>query len=133
VANIRGELPVDVTLDGHRVTVESGYWWSGGGAVLTIATVVPREGVALEVISTHIGHPDTDTVVTHLILSAGRAARTVTVPYPHHELNTLGLTRQCAYEHCNRLVEALAELGHTPQVHLGEHTFEQLEGISQPH
>lgn len=127
MANLRGDLPLEIKLDGRLVPVQSGYWWSGGGAVLTIVTVVPEQGKALEVISTYIGHPDTDTVVTHLVVSAALTARIDTVSHPHSEMNTLGLTRQCAYEHCNWLIEALSELGHAPQVQLGEQTFEQLE------
>ena len=109
--------------------VQSGYWWSGGGAVLTIATVVSGQAEALEVISTYIGHPDTDTVVTHLVISGALSARVDTVSHPHRELNTVGLTRQCAYEHCNWLMDALSERGQFSRVLLGEDTFEQLESV----
>jgi hypothetical protein len=129
VANSAGQLPLEVELDGRLVPVQSGYWWSGGGAVLTIATVVSGQAEALEVISTYIGHPDTDTVVTHLVISGALSARVDTVSHPHGELNTVGLTRQCAYEHCNWLMDALSERGQFSRVLLGEDTFEQLESV----
>ena len=40
--------------------------------MLTIATVLPEEGLAFELISIYAGHRDTDTIATHLTLAQGR-------------------------------------------------------------
>ncbi len=129
VPNLRGELPFDVEIAGQPVAAHTGYWWSGGGPVLTIATVLPDRGLAFEQISTYIGHPDTDTTVTHLTVAYGQRAETETYTCPYAQLNTLRLTRGCAYNHVHQLIDKLAELGLAAQVKLADETFSALERV----
>jgi hypothetical protein len=52
MANIAGELPLHVIVGGCSQQSHSRYQWSGGGLVLTIATVLPDRELAFELIST---------------------------------------------------------------------------------
>ena len=58
---MRGDLPLQVSVDDQVCEARSGYTWSGGGTVLTISTVLPDQGLAAELISTYVGHPSTGT------------------------------------------------------------------------
>jgi hypothetical protein len=129
VANLAGELPLEVTVDGRGRPSHSRYAWSGGGLVLTIATVVPEQGLAFELISTYIGHRDTDTVATHLALAHGRHGEIDSCRHPHERLNPVELARACAYDHAGRLIDALADCGHAGRVELDERTFSELERV----
>jgi hypothetical protein len=129
VANLAGELPLHVIIDGRRRSSHSRYTWSAGGLVLTIATVLPDSGLAFELISTYTGHDDTDTVATHLTLSASRRGDIDSRRHPHEQLNPVELARTCAYDHANRLIETLADSGHAARVELDERTFGELERV----
>jgi hypothetical protein len=129
VANLAGELPMEVIVDGHPRPSHSRYAWSAGGLVLTIATVLPESGLAFELISTYTGHPDTDTMATHLILGQGRDGEIDSCRHPHERLNPVELARGCAYDHASRLIEALGDSRHPTRVELDEHTFSDLERV----
>jgi hypothetical protein len=130
VANVTGELLLEVDIDGRRVAVESRFYWSAGGTVLTIATVIDDPREAAELVSTFVGCRETDTVVTHLIFGAVLSADIVAERHPYRQINNAGLARQCAYAHCTHLMDALARTGHTACFHLAESTFGQLERVS---
>lgn len=68
VANMRGDLPLTVTVDDRPSEAHGSYSWSGGGMVLTLSSVLPDRGLAVELISTYVGHPNTHTIATHLML-----------------------------------------------------------------
>ena len=87
MANLAGELPLQVIVDGRTRPSHSRYAWSAGGLVLTIATVLPESGLAFELISTYTGHRDTDTIATHLTLGLGRHGEIETCRHPHEQLN----------------------------------------------
>ena len=129
VANLAGELPLTVKVDGRPRPSESRYDWAAGGRVLTVSTVIPETGLAFELISTYVGHQDTDTMVTHLTLRHGRRGEIEARRHPHEQLNLVGLARGCAYDHANRLIERLCDHGHKVTIELGEHTFSQLERV----
>jgi hypothetical protein len=129
VANLAGNLPLQVIVDGHRRPSHSGYAWSAGGLVLTIATVLPESGLAFELISTYTGHRDTDTIATHLTLGQGREGEIDSSRHPHEQLNPVELARACAYDHASRLIEALGDGRHPAKVELGEQTFRELERV----
>jgi hypothetical protein len=99
VANLAGELPLQVIVDGRTRPSHSRYAWSGGRLVLTIAT--------------------------HLTLGQGRAGEIDGCRHPRHELNPAELARACAYDHASRLIGDR----HPVRVELDEHTFSELERV----
>ena len=129
MANLAGDLPLRVNVDGWPRPSQSRYDWTAGGRVLTISTVIPEAGLAFELISTYVGHQDTDTLVTHLTMRQGRRGEIEERRHSHEQLNLEGLARGCAYDHANRLIERLSEHGHKVAIELGEHTFSQLERV----
>jgi hypothetical protein len=72
---MRGDLRLEVLVNDQACEAHSTYTWAGGGTVLTISTVLPQRDLAIELISTYVGHPHTRTIVTHLMLQ--------TFTYPH--------------------------------------------------
>ena len=129
MANLAGELPLQVIIDGRSRASHSRYAWTAGGLVLTIATVLPEPGLAFELISTYTGHQDTDTIATHLTLSQERDGEIESCRHPHEQLNPVELARACAYDHASRLIEALSGDEHLARVELDEHTFGELERV----
>jgi hypothetical protein len=129
VANLAGELPLQVIVDGRSRPSHSRYVWTGGGLVLTIATVLPEQGLAFELISTYIGHRDTDTIATHLMLGDDRDGEIDSCRHPHERLNPVELARACAYDHASRLIEELSDGAHLARVELDERTFSELERV----
>jgi hypothetical protein len=94
VANLAGELPLHVIVDGRARSSHSRYTWSAGGLVLTIATVLPDSGLAFELISPYTGHQETDTIATHLTLSSSRRGDIDSRRHPHEQLNPVELARR---------------------------------------
>jgi hypothetical protein len=129
VANLAGELPLSVIIGGRSRPTHSRYAWTAGGRVLTITTVIPEPGLAFELTSVYVGHPDTDTIATHLVLARGRDGLIDTRPHAGDAINPVELARGCAYDHAHRLIEALAANGHLAQVELDERTFKQLDRV----
>ncbi len=129
VANLAGELPLQIIIDRRTRPSHSRYAGTAGGLVLTIATVLPEAGLAFELISTYTGHPDTDTIATHLALGQGRDSEIDSCRHSHEQLNPVELARACAYDHASRLIEALGDSRHPARVRLDEHAFRQLERV----
>jgi hypothetical protein len=120
VANIRGDIPLRVTIDGRACEPYSTYSWSGG-AVLTLSTVLPERGLAAELISTYVGHTDTPTIATHLMIGpVGQAGLIATAEHAHEDLNPVESARECAYDHAHELIDAVGGLGHQIRVQLDE-------------
>jgi len=118
-----------VIVDDQPIPTHSRYAWGGGGLVLTITTVLPDASLAFELISTYIGHQDTDTIATHLTLGEGREGQIESCQHRHDELNPIELARACAYDHVSRLLSALADRSLAAQADLDEHTFYELERV----
>lgn len=129
MSNVAGELAIRVFIDGRQTPTHSQYTWSGGGVVLTITTVLPNAGLAFELISTYIGHQDTDTIAAHLTLGEGREAKIETSRHSYDELNPIELARACAYDHVSLLINALADRSLAAQADLDERTFYELERV----
>lgn len=130
MANLRGEVPVQVLIDGRPCDAHCTYGWQGGGMVLTFSTVLPERGLALEVISTYVGHPHTVTMATHLLLGpVGHAAEIRTREHLHEHLDPVENPRACAYDHAEHLIESLQALGRDASVRLDESSFVQLERV----
>ena len=119
-------IDLDLTLDGAPLASETTCTWAGA-YVLTVHSVIPRADLALELHSTFIGHPGVDTHAAHLILGPpGRAPELLRSD--HDELDPILSPRGCVYEHAQRLIEVLDELGHRVRVDVpGEGAFAQLE------
>jgi hypothetical protein len=110
--NMHGGLPLEIDVDGRRCESHSTYRWSGGGTVLTISTVLPDRGLALELISTYVGHPRTNTIAVHLLLGPGGEDPALqTMRHCHEELDPIEQPRTCAYDHVHELVDALQDAG----------------------
>jgi hypothetical protein len=130
VANLRGELPLQVKIDERPCEAHSTYSFAGGGMVLTISTVLPERGLAVELISTYVGHPHTATIATHLLLGpVGHPAEIHTVEHLHEHLDPVDRPRECAYDHAHQLIDTLAAGGHAAKVQLDELSFAQLERV----
>jgi hypothetical protein len=83
VANLRGHIPLTVSIDDQLCEAHSTYSWAAGGGVLTLSTVLPERGLAAELISTYVGHTDTPTIATHLMLGPlGQPATILTAEHP---------------------------------------------------
>ena len=55
--------------------------------MLTLSTVLSERGVAAELISTYVGHTDTPTIVTHLMLGpVGQPSSIATAEHAHENL-----------------------------------------------
>jgi hypothetical protein len=130
MANLRGEIPLQVLIDDRACEAHSTYAWQGGGMVLTFSTVLPKRGLALELISTYVGHPHTATVATHLLLGpVGHRARIHLTEHAHEQLDPVENPRACAYDHAEQLIEALHAAGREARVQLDETSFVQLERV----
>jgi hypothetical protein len=129
-AEERRDIPLLVSIDGRPSEAHSTYSWSGGGAVLTLSTVLPERGLAAELISTYVGHSDTPTIATHLMLGpVGQPASIATPEHAHKDLDPVEGARDCAYDHANRLMEFLGAHGSHVSVELDERSFSQLERV----
>jgi hypothetical protein len=127
---MRGDLPLVVSVGDRPCEVHSSYSWTAGGMVLTLSTVVPEPGLAIELISTYVGHPQTATIVTHLFLGpVGQKAAVHAVEQEREQLNPIERPRECVYEHAHQLMESLAAAGQPASVQLDEHAFAELERV----
>ena len=125
-----GELLFDLRLDGGPVESYSTYSAAAGGRVLTIATVLPDQRLAFELISTYVGHSEVSGHVTHLALGPiGHSASIEHVEDREHQLDPAADPRACAYDHARRLIEALSALGPQATVDVDERTFAALERV----
>ena len=96
--------------------------------VLTLSTVLPDRGLAVELISTYVGHPATHTVATHLMLGpVDHPAEIHTTEHEH--LNPAESARECAYHHAHQLIEALRDTGRQASVQLDELSIAELERV----
>ncbi|MBV9337842.1 MAG: hypothetical protein JO243_18300 [Solirubrobacterales bacterium] len=127
---MRGDIPLTVSIDDRSCEAHSTYSWSGGGSVLTLSTVLPERDLAAELISTYVGHTDTPTIATHLMLGpVGQQASIATAEYAHEDLDPVESARECAYDHAHRLIEVLGATGRHVSVQLDERSFTQLERV----
>lgn len=96
--------------------------------VLTLSTVLPGRGLAVELISTYVGHANTRTIVTHLMLGpVDHPAEIHTTE--HEQLNPVESARECAYDHAHQLIEALRAARREASVQLDELSFAELERV----
>jgi hypothetical protein len=127
---MRGDLPMLVVVDGRPRGAHSTYGFSAGGMVLTISTVLPERPLALELISTYVGHPQTDTIVTYLLLGpVGHPAEIHAAERGHEHLDPVERPRDCAYDHAHQLIDAVQAVGHAARVQLDEGSFTTLERV----
>lgn len=113
----RTQLPIDV--DGQRVRSAT-HIVRNGAYVLAISTVLDRRGLAVELHSSYVGHPHSETLSTHLLLGADLPApQTIGDVHEVDELDVLGEPRACLYDHALRLQELLRSLGHQARIHIG--------------
>lgn len=121
-------LPIDI--DDTPVAAETRVA-RAGAYVLVLSTVLPDRPLALELHSTYLGHPDHETLSTHLTLAADLDVPTTVGAV--HDVATLDVLRQprsCLYDHAMRLQELVERLGHTAAVHITASTITQTETLS---
>jgi hypothetical protein len=125
-----GELPLRVQIDGRDVETHSTYTAAGGGRVLTITTVLPGHGLALELISTYVGHAQVPAHVTHLVLGpVGHPAAIGHIEHLEQQLDPAVDPRGCAYDHAAQLIDKLSALGYRASVEVDDRTFTALERV----
>ena len=130
VANSRGDIPLTISIDGRRCESQTTYSWTAGGRVLTLSTVLPQRGLAAELISTYVGHVDTPTIATHLMLGPLGQPPTIHIAeHAHERLDPVESVRECAYDHAQQLIELLTAAGHQVGLQLNEHSLTQLERV----
>jgi hypothetical protein len=130
VANLAGTIPLKLTIDGHVRESESSYRWAAGGHVLTIFTVLPELGIALELISTYIGERRTGTVATHLTLGpVDQSPRLWSHRQEPGALDPGEQPRACVYDHTQQLLDTLAAAGLSAGVEVDEVTFGEIEHV----
>jgi hypothetical protein len=127
----RPVIGVNLALDGESVECEMTCSWAGAH-VLTVHTAIPRSDLALELHSTFVGHPGVATHVVHLTLGPpGRDPSIAAADCDGDHLDPTHAPRSCAYEHAQRLIEILSDLGHRATVDVpGESAFEGLERVA---
>jgi hypothetical protein len=106
---------VKLSLDRRLVASETTYVWAGP-YVLSVHTVIPQPGFAVELHSTFCGHPGTPTAVSHLTLGPPGHPPLLTCDEQPREDLLVG--DGCVYEHAMRLVDLLRGLGREPNVDL---------------
>ena len=122
----RSRIDLDVMIDGLLVESETTCTWAGAH-VLTVHSVVPRAGLAVELHSTFVGHPGLLTHVVHLRLGPAGHEPSIASSDEDH-LDPTYAARACAYEHAQRLIEILSDLGYQAGVNVpGETAFAALE------
>ncbi len=127
---MQGRIPVTVSIDDRPCEAHLTHSWAGGGTVLTLSTVLPEQGLAAELISTYVGHADTATIVTHLMLGPlGRPATIFIAEHAHEDLDPVESARECAYDHTHELVELLRSADRRVTVQLDENSFTYLERV----
>ncbi|MHB8695211.1 MAG: hypothetical protein ACYDHH_28605 [Solirubrobacteraceae bacterium] len=126
--NSRPRIDFELRIDGEPTLSETTCTWAGAH-VLTIHTVVPRGDLALELHSTFVGHPGVPTHVVHLRLGPpGREPSIVAAEMGNPQVEPTYAPRACGYEHAQRLIEVLADLGHGVAVNVpGDAAFAALE------
>ncbi|MGI8557003.1 MAG: hypothetical protein ACR2ND_01630, partial [Solirubrobacteraceae bacterium] len=108
----RPRIDLDLTIDGASAESETTCSWAGAH-VLTVHTSVPRADLALELHSTFVGHPGLRTHVVHLRLGPpGHEPALVAADVDEAQLEPTYAPRACAYEHAQRLIEILSDLGY---------------------
>jgi hypothetical protein len=120
-------IPLGITLDGCEVSSETVCQWAGA-YVLVIATTLPEPGLAIEVHSTFVGHPDVSTCATHLRLGPiGQPPFTIVAEHEHTEMNPKTRPRECAYEHAEILLQTLNSLDYQAAIDVPDDAFSELE------
>jgi hypothetical protein len=127
MANLAGEITLQVRRHGIELHSRTDYTWSGGGLVLTIATVIPASGLAFELISTYAAAPGTDTIITHVTLGHDGPPQISSDRHAEENRHPVTAPRGCAYDHAERLLDELTELDVT--VEITDATFTELERV----
>jgi hypothetical protein len=128
----RPVIGLNLAIDGEPVECQTTCTWAGAH-VLTVHTAIPRPDLALELHSTFVGHAGVPTHVVHLRLGPpGRSPSITAADHDEDHLDPTYAPRTCAYEHAQRLLEVLADLGYGATVDVpGDAAFEGLERVAQ--
>lgn len=127
----RRSIPLAVTIDDRPLLSETTCLWAGP-YVLTIATTLPDDGLALEVHSTFIGHEGVPTRVQHLTIGPlGHGAAVAQSEHDHASLDPTLRARECAYEHVQVVLQTLNDLGYQAVIDVPDDAFTDLERVER--
>ena len=126
----RVEIPLVVRVDGVVERSET-ICARAGVYALMITTVLPGPVLPVELVSSYIGHPEIETRSVHLFLGPDRGeARVESVIHPAGEVDVVFAPRDCAYDHAQRLLELLRELGHEPAIGMPDDALRAVDAIA---
>lgn len=114
----------DVKLDGWRVRSTTRFA-PVSAYQLVLTTVLPDRGIELH--SSYIGHAGlSESRVTHLLLAPSVRAFD-TREHPQSQLPVTAARRRCLYDHLQRLLDLLRELGYDASIELDDETLLAVE------
>jgi hypothetical protein len=126
----RRTIPLVFTLDGRVLASETTCVWAGP-YVLTISTVLPDHGLAVEVHSTFVGHEGVPTYATHLTIGPVDHDPTIAQDeHPHASLDPVLRARDCAYEHIQLVLSTLQQLDYDAAIDVPEDAFADMERVA---
>lgn len=121
-------IAVTIELDGHRV-LSSTRFVSAGAHMLAVSTTIPCPQVPVTLHSSYVGHRDTHTAVTHLLLAPGTPLAQLDIDT--HAPGRLAVDdddrHPCLYDHLQRLLAALQALGHQAAINVADSAVELID------
>jgi hypothetical protein len=125
----RVEIPLVVRVDGIVERSET-TWTRAGAYALSIATVLPAPELPVELVSSYVGHPELETRSVHLVLGPDRGeARIESVTHSPGEVDVVFAPRDCAYDHAQRLLDLLRDLGHDPAIDMPDGALRAVDAV----
>ena len=120
---------VPVTIRVNGLPVRSVTEFSAVGAyVIVLATITASPRAAINVTSTYVAHPGTDTHATHLVLRRGTDPQ---IDTRRHRRGALTADaegrRECLYEHLQQVLAALSAGSWQASIDVFEHAAEVLD------
>ena len=104
-----GYFPLRVSIDEQAREMRSDVSWTGDRLVMTISSSMAAPDSALRLISVYVGHPETHTIATHLVVGGSREPTGIhPVVHDHGDLDPLEQPTACAYDHARHLGELVS-------------------------
>ena len=125
----RRAIKLTVRLDGREAASKT-LCVSNGAHVLTLVTVLPEMGLAIEHSSAFVGHRGVAMTVTHLTLGPpGEDPKLRQDEHEHNRVDPSTEARGCVYEHVQVLLEHLRVLGYDARIDIPDNAFGELERV----
>lgn len=105
------EIPITFAINGTQVESTT-HLVRSGPYVLTMHTVLPQRGLAVELHSTFVGHNGVRTQATHLLLGpVGHQPHVASREDALSIADPVNRPDSCVYAHCHELIALLSERG----------------------